>query len=232
MILDCRKSVVKLHPALISALGARDWKLEIATSSPCTAKPFIRSSPQTIDVYIFSVLGSKMFFSLSTSSVLSQHSGWESNYGQLRVNLIRDVAVPLSLQRCALLLEHCKCCGVSQAPRNPSVLEHFCVFAKQCNTLQTHNYCRGLICSRQQFGFVEVFQVSGGDYLIYFPGLCSLIFTQFKFSRAFPSFGTSEQHIKENPCSLLWRTWRGYIDWKLSSTCLIQVLQQFLNLIS
>lgn len=153
-----------------------------------------------------------MFFSLSTSSVLSQHCDGESNCGQLRVNLIRDVTVPLSLQRRALLLEHCKCHGIAQAPGNPSVLQCFCVFARQCNTLQTHNYCLGLISSHQQFGFVEIFQVLGGYSPIYFPGLCSLTFTQFKFSGAFLSFGTSEEHIKKSPCSLLWKTWRGYVD--------------------
>lgn len=46
----------------------------------------------------------------------------------------------------------------------------------------------------------------------------SLAFTQCKFSRAFLSFSTSEDRIKKSPCSLLWKTRKGNIDWKLSCT--------------
>lgn len=61
--------------------------------------------------------------------------------------------------------------------------------------LQTHNKYIALISSHQQFGFEEIFQVLGGDSVIYFVIFCSLTLTQFQFSGVFLSFAMSEEHI-------------------------------------
>lgn len=77
--------------------------------------------------------------------------------------------------------------------------------------LQTHNNDTVLISSHQQFGFVEIFQVLGGDAVFYIAIFCSLTLTQFQFYGVFLFFSMSEQHIEKSPYSLLWNTWKGYI---------------------
>lgn len=66
VILGCSESFVHLHPACTPTLEARHYKLTCNMFAP---NSFIRSSPQTVDAYNFSIISSRMFFSSASTLI-------------------------------------------------------------------------------------------------------------------------------------------------------------------